>query len=119
MNFDVSVIIVAGGVGTRMQSDIPKQFLEIEQKPIFIYSIARVLSAFNEAQVILVLPVSHLEAAKKMVANYLPDHSIEFCTGGNTRYDSVANGLQLVRNHVVMVHDAVRPFINETLLHQL
>lgn len=119
MNAAVSIIIVAGGRGSRMLSELPKQFIAIDGKPIFIHSIMAFVAAFAEAELVLVLPEAHIHLAQTLMDTHLPQVQMQYIVGGDTRYHSVAHGLAVVTGEVVMVHDAVRPFIHTSLLHTL
>lgn len=114
-----SVIIVAGGKGERMQSEIPKQFLKIHSKPVLMHTI-EVFHTFNpEIQIIVVLPESQLPVWDEMCTNHNFKISHQITTGGSTRFNSVVNGLALVeKGNLVAVHDGVRPLVSlETLQH--
>ena len=111
------VIIVAGGKGIRMNSEIPKQFLLLKDKPILIRTIESFIH-FDER--ILVLPQSQFEYWKKLCLenNFKVSHKI--VGGGNTRFQSVKNGLEKVDNtSVVAIHDGVRPLVSENLINTL
>jgi len=111
-----SVIIVAGGSGTRMGTEIPKQFLEIGNKPIIVLTIEKFVGIADE--IILVLPRLHFDLWNSIAAQFLLDVNIQMVEGGNTRFQSVANGLKFVKNKesVVAVHDAVRPFVSKAVI---
>lgn len=111
------VVIVAGGKGVRMNSEIPKQFLLLKEKPILIHTIEN-FRHFDER--ILVLPQSQIGYWKKLCLenNFKISHKI--VEGGNTRFQSVKNGLEKVDNNsVVAIHDGVRPLISENLINSL
>ena len=107
-----SVIIVAGGKGLRMGSDLPKQFLPVGGKPVLM----RTLEAFRKydamLQIILVLPREQQDFWKQLCEEH--HFSVEHLVadGGETRFHSVKNGLVLVQAPgLVGVHDGVRPFV--------
>ena len=107
------VIIVAGGKGLRMGSDIPKQFLPIGGKPVLMRTIERFREYSEDLQIILVLPKPQQDYWKGLCKEY--DFKVEYllANGGETRFHSVQNGLALVPDDaegVVGVHDGVRPF---------
>jgi len=104
-------IIVAGGKGTRMQADIPKQFIEIHGKPVLMHTLEAFHRYDDSIQLILVLPASQLNAWKKLCLKhaFLLPHQI--VSGGETRYNSVLNGLSEIKTPaLIAVHDGVRPF---------
>ena len=106
-------IIVAGGKGTRMQADIPKQFIEIHGKPVLMHTLEAFHRYDDSIQLILVLPASQLNAWKKLCLKhaFLLPHQI--VSGGETRYNSVLNGLAQIKTPaLIAVHDGVRPFVS-------
>jgi 2-C-methyl-D-erythritol 4-phosphate cytidylyltransferase len=107
-----SVIIVAGGIGTRMNSDIPKQFLEISGKPIVMHTIEKFYSFDRSITIILVLPEQHILLWHKLVEKHNFNIPLQLANGGETRFDSVKNGLKIIKNGIVAIHDAVRPFVS-------
>ncbi len=117
------VIIVAGGKGLRMGSDIPKQFLPIGGKPVLMRTIERFREYSPTLQIILVLPKAQQEYWRELCLKYnfpLPQQggarggsSYLLADGGETRFHSVQHGLALIPDDaqgVVGVHDGVRPF---------
>lgn len=113
-------IIVAGGSGTRMLSQIPKQFLDLNGKPVICYSIESFLSVFPDIQIIVVLPKDYIEHGKSVLANIQSTQPILYVEGGQSRFHSVKNGLMSVQNRgIVFIHDAVRPCISIDLLQRL
>ena len=107
------VIIVAGGKGLRMGSDIPKQFLPIGGKPVLMRTIERFREYSEDLQIILVLPEAQQDYWKKLCDEYHFEVEYLLANGGETRFHSVQNGLALIPDDaegVVGVHDGVRPF---------
>ena len=114
MNFSqYNVIIVAGGTGTRMQSTIPKQFIEIKGKPILIHTIEKFLAFDEFMNVIVCVHKDYLTEANFMLAEHFPDKNIQTVLGGETRFHSVKNGLNCIsnKNDIVGIHDAARPLV--------
>lgn len=111
-------IIVAGGSGVRMGSSIPKQFLLLNDKPIIVYSVLAFLHAYNDIEIILVLPENYIAEGKRIITAFgLPADKINAVAGGQTRFHSVQNGLQEVKEEaVVFVHDAVRCLVSANLI---
>jgi len=110
-------ILVAGGSGTRMNTSTPKQFLLLNNKPLIYYTINTFLNAFNDIDIVLVLPEEHLETGNSIISTYFQDKKITIAIGGKTRFDSVKNGLNLVtENSIVFVHDAVRCLVSADLI---
>lgn len=106
-------IIVAGGIGTRMKSDVPKQFLRIDGDPIIVHSIRKFLAFDKAVEIIVVLPEVHLKQWDAIAFQYFSDQNIAITSGGLTRSASVMSGLALIDGDgIVAVHDAVRPFVS-------
>ena len=107
------IIIVAGGKGLRMGSDIPKQFLPIGGKPVLMRTLERFRQYSPSLQIILVLPKAQQEYWQKLCKEYAFDIDCQLADGGETRFHSVQNGLAKIPDNaqgVVGVHDGVRPF---------
>lgn len=107
------VIIVAGGKGLRMGSDIPKQFLPIGGKPVLMRTLERFRAYDTDLKIILVLPEAQQDYWRQLCEQYHFDVKYELANGGQTRFQSVQNGLALIPDDaegVVGVHDGVRPF---------
>ena len=107
------IIIVAGGKGLRMGSDIPKQFLPIGGKPVLMRTLERFREYSPTLQIILVLPQAQQDYWHQLCKDY--DFKVEYvlANGGETRFHSVQNGLAKIPDDaegVVGVHDGVRPF---------
>ena len=109
-------IIVAGGTGTRMGGELPKQFQLLKGKPVLWYTLKAFTDAYEDVQIILVLPENFLEKGEQ-IAKEFSLHRIRITAGGETRFHSVKNGLRLVDAHaIVFVHDAVRCLVTPQLI---
>lgn len=107
------VIIVAGGKGLRMGTDIPKQFLPIGGKPVLMRTLERFREYSEALQIILVLPKDQQDYWKELCKEYNFNVEYLLADGGQTRFHSVQHGLALIPDDaegVVGVHDGVRPF---------
>ena len=107
------IIIVAGGKGLRMGSDIPKQFLPIGGKPVLMRTLERFREYSPSIQIILVLPKAQQDYWRQLCADYHFNVEYQLADGGETRFHSVQHGLALIPDKaegVVGVHDGVRPF---------
>jgi len=110
-------IIVAGGKGVRMKSEIPKQFLLLNELPILMHTLKQ-FSHFEE--IVLVLPHSQFEFWKELCKTYNFTQQHTLVEGGKTRFHSVKNGLEKVQdNSIVAIHDGVRPLISTALINNL
>lgn len=111
-------VIVAGGSGQRMGANMPKQFLLLKGKPILQHTLQSFLSAYDDIHIILVLPASNLQQGRDIANELQVESRITITSGGESRFQSVKNGLQLVTHpSVVFVHDGVRCLISEKLIH--
>lgn len=107
------VIIVAGGKGLRMGTDIPKQFLPIGGKPVLMRTIERFREYSADLQIILVLPKAQQAYWKELCQKHNFTVIYQLADGGETRFHSVQHGLAMIPDDaegVVGVHDGVRPF---------
>ncbi|MFN8253960.1 MAG: 2-C-methyl-D-erythritol 4-phosphate cytidylyltransferase [Ferruginibacter sp.] len=112
-------VIVAGGAGTRMGAGIPKQFLLLKEKPVLYYTLHTFLQAYDDLQIILVLPEEYVGAGQEVIDAFFDYSRIQITVGGRTRFHSVQNGLQLVMEEsIVFVHDAVRCLLSTDLVHR-
>jgi 2-C-methyl-D-erythritol 4-phosphate cytidylyltransferase len=110
-------IIVAGGTGQRMGSVVPKQFLEIENKTILLHTIDQFVAAFSDVELVIVLPATYIEEGKILLQNSNITNKVTFISGGDTRFQSVKNGLtQVNESAIVFVHDAVRCLLTPALI---
>ena len=112
-------VIVAGGSGTRMGGDLPKQFLLLKDKPVLYYSLKAFLDAFDDLEVILVLPIEYTDMGQEIIDAYFDKERIHITEGGDTRFQSVKNGLELITDEsVIFVHDAVRCLVSKELIYR-
>lgn len=107
-----SVIIVAGGSGKRMGSDLPKQFLEVAGKPVLMHTIETFFRYDQAISIVLVLPKSQHEYWNGLVEKYKFSIAHKVAKGGVERFFSVKNGLEYVDSGIVAVHDGVRPLVS-------
>jgi 2-C-methyl-D-erythritol 4-phosphate cytidylyltransferase/2-C-methyl-D-erythritol 2,4-cyclodiphosphate synthase len=112
----VSAIIAAGGRGSRVGADRPKQFLDIAGRSLLDLSVAAIASSGRIDDIVVAVPPDHLEQAQSQVRN--PGKPINFVAGGRRRQDSVANAFAHVArgSDVVLVHDAARPFVSRDVI---
>jgi 2-C-methyl-D-erythritol 4-phosphate cytidylyltransferase len=108
-----AVIIVAGGTGSRMNNELPKQLIEINSKPVIVYSIEKFLSFNKDIQVIISLHADYFELFEKIKIQHNLKN-IQVVQGGDTRYQSVKNALVFLNKNVTIVgvHDAARPLVS-------
>ncbi len=111
------IIIVAGGSGSRMGSEIPKQFLELAGKPVLMHTL-QVFSDFDpDSQLILVLPSAQQEFWNELCQKHSFSLSHRVVSGGQSRFHSVKNGLAAIEGAgIVFIHDGVRPLVSRETL---
>ncbi|WP_343703440.1 2-C-methyl-D-erythritol 4-phosphate cytidylyltransferase [Chitinophaga sp.] len=110
-------VIVAGGSGQRMGSATPKQFLALAGKPVLYHTIAAFRAAYEDMHIVLVVPEAHQSQIAYVLAAFDRPPSVTLVTGGETRFHSVRNGLQVIKQEaVVFVHDGVRPLVSPSLV---
>ena len=110
-------VIVAGGSGLRMGTVVPKQFLELDGKPVLWYTLTAFLKAFNDLEIILVVPEAHVEKGLEIIRSTFEPDRIGITVGGETRFHSVKKGLDHIQQHsIVFVHDGVRCLITPELI---
>lgn len=111
-------LIAAGGNGTRMQSQVPKQFLLLSGKPVLMRTIEKFIEADLQIQIILVLPETEIPEWKKLCASFSFSVSHQIVAGGASRFQSVKNGLGKIddENSIVAIHDGVRPLASVELI---
>lgn len=118
MNADVQLILVAGGMGTRLGHALPKALVPINGTPLIV----RTLQAFEDAQLaqsaIIVHPADFREAFAHAVEATFPEHTCTLIAGGAERSDSVRQGLAVLSSttHIVLIHDAARPFVTHSAI---
>jgi 2-C-methyl-D-erythritol 4-phosphate cytidylyltransferase len=106
-------IIVAGGSGSRMKSEEPKQFLKILGKPVLAYTLQVFYSFDPSIEIIVVLPEKQIKRWEELKKEDNITISHKICAGGSTRFQSVKNGLdQINADGIVAIHDGVRPFVS-------
>lgn len=118
------VIIVAGGKGLRMGSDLPKQFIPVAGKPLLMHTVEKFGDWNPDAEIILVLPADHQPYWKMLCKEIGCRAKHRIVTGGETRFLSVRNGLEVIRAEIgegaenvwVAVHDGVRPFVSTEVI---
>jgi 2-C-methyl-D-erythritol 4-phosphate cytidylyltransferase len=110
-------VIVAGGSGTRMGSDIPKQFLKINDLPVLMHTINTFHNFDSGMKLILVLPESQIDYWQQLCTEHQFEVQHQIAKGGSTRFDSVKNGLALIdESALIGIHDGVRPFVSPDTL---
>src|SRR6266436_6464542 len=109
----IAAILPAAGLGTRMGAETPKQFLELDGVPIVIWSLRRIASCDLVTDIIVATRGDDVAKVEERVRKEKFKQGVRVVRGGDSRQDSVAQALELVSNdtEIVLVHDAVRPFV--------
>jgi 2-C-methyl-D-erythritol 4-phosphate cytidylyltransferase len=109
----IAAILPAAGLGTRMGAEMPKQFLELNGTPIVIHSLRRIASCALVTDLIVATRTDEIGRLEERIARERFKQTVRVLKGGDSRQDSVAAALREVPNEVeiVLVHDAVRPFV--------
>lgn len=118
------VIIVAGGKGLRMGSDLPKQFIPVKGRPLLMHTVEKFGDWNPNAEIVLVLPADHQPYWKMLCREIGCQVEHRIVAGGETRFHSVRNGLEAIRgeieqdaeNVLIAVHDGVRPFVSTKVI---
>jgi 2-C-methyl-D-erythritol 4-phosphate cytidylyltransferase len=106
-------LIVAGGSGSRMKTDIPKQFLDLAGKPLLMRTMERFAAFDPLIRLVLVLPGMHMDYWNELCSKYRFRLPHTLAGGGLTRFQSVRNGLSVLPDHgLVFIHDGVRPLVS-------
>src|SRR5437879_2632990 len=109
----IAAILPAAGLGTRMGAETPKQFLELDGTPIVILSLRRIAACPQVTDIIVATRADEVARLKERIAREKFKQPVRVVKGGDSRQDSVAAALREVANdtEIVLVHDAVRPFV--------
>lgn len=107
-------IVVAGGTGSRMNSDVPKQFMEVMGKPVIAYTINSLSKCNDIDEIIIVTLPDYIVYCKDIVDEFSFKKVSKIVSGGSTRQMSVYNGLKEIGDDVdiVAIHDGARPLID-------
>jgi 2-C-methyl-D-erythritol 4-phosphate cytidylyltransferase len=117
MHYKEYALIVAGGKGTRIKSRLPKQFLELNGKPILLHTLEAFYRYSEKIIIVLVLPEDDFEIWSELCKKHNFNQSIILQKGGETRFQSVKNGLgKIEAPGLVAIHDGVRPLVSEDII---
>lgn len=117
-----TAIILSGGVGSRMGLDIPKQYIEVDGNPIFTYCLKTFLSCDFIDMIVIGVATEWLGFVKNAISKLTPSVPIYYSIPGDTRQLSIYNALVTAKNHgvssndIVIIHDAARPLVSESLI---
>ncbi len=114
----LSVIITAGGIGKRFTSSVPKQFLPLLGTPVLMRTINVFYQWDNKVQIILTLPADWVEYWQNLMREHEFNVPHSIVEGGEERYHSIKNALDSCQGDYVMIHDGVRPLVDEETLNR-
>lgn len=112
-------IIVAGGMGSRMLSTIPKQFLLLNGTPVLMHTLQAFYNSHQRPQLIVVLPADFHSYWEQLCLTHNFTISHQLVSGGETRFQSVKNGLDVIADNeetLIAIHDAVRPLTSREII---
>ena len=117
-------IILSGGVGTRMNTNIPKQYLLVNEKPIINYSIEKFLANPSIDEIVIAIADEWCQFVIEHIESLMPTKNIYFSHAGITRQHSIYNALKVIKqkghadHDIVIIHDAARPLVNMDLINK-
>jgi len=118
------VILLAGGVGKRMGADIPKQFMEVNEKPIIAYTLERFQDNNQIEKIVVICVKDWIDYLKEIINKYNLSKVKWIVEGGNNGHDSIRNGVFFLRDKIdsddfIIVHDAVRPILPQKVINEV
>ncbi len=108
-----SFILLSGGTGTRMNNNVPKQYMMLCGKPLIMHTLERIDDLEEIDEVIIVCQSDYEEIIGEHIANYHLNKIYKFAPAGKSRQESVYNGLKLAERDQVIIHEAARPFVKK------
>ncbi len=115
-NESIAAIIVAGGAGARLGGTTPKGFVSLGDKPLFLHSLEIFLHHSAVKEAVLVIPDGFEPYARIILREAGISPQVTLITGGKERWQSVKNGVEATSAHWVLVHDAARPFVTNSVI---
>lgn len=120
-------VILAGGIGSRMGGDKPKQYLTVKGKPIIIYTIEKFLVVPEFEKVIVLCPKQWVEHTKNLIEKHIAPAKdiVAVIEGGSTRNETIMNAVKLIESEgnlnddtIIVTHDSVRPFVTHRIIEE-
>ena len=120
-------VILAGGVGSRMGGEKPKQYLNLKGKPIIVYTIEKFFTCPQFEKVIVLCPAQWVEHTRNLIAKHLAPagERIAVIEGGETRNETIMNAVKFIEaegnlndDTVIVTHDSVRPFVTHRIIEE-
>ena len=120
----VYAIVLAGGTGSRMKSDLPKQFLILNGKQIILHKINKLLSNKNDDKIVVACKQEYIDYLEKLLKENNISN-VDITVGGSNRLYSVVNGIKHIKNNygineedIFLAHDSVRPFVSNRIIQE-
>ena len=114
-----TLLLLNGGIGTRVGANQPKQFLKINGIPMIVYSAVRAEACERINEIVINYPEGWLDETRALIADYGIKTAIKYVPAGVTRHDSVRLMLEAASNDKVLIHEAARPVISEQVFDRL
>ena len=120
-------VVLAGGVGSRMGGDKPKQYLTVKEKPIIIYTIEKFISVPQLEKVIVLCPSQWVEHTKNLIQKHIAPAAdrVAVIEGGSTRNETIMNAIAFIESEgnldedtIIVTHDSVRPFVTYRIIRE-
>lgn len=120
-------VILAGGVGSRMGGDKPKQYLTVKDKPIIIYTIEKFFAVPDFEKIIVLCPKQWVEHTKNLIEKHIAPvkDRVVVIEGGVTRNETIMNAIAFIENEgnlsddtIIVTHDSVRPFVTNRIIEE-
>ena len=120
-------VVLAGGVGSRMGGDKPKQYLTVKDKPIIIYTIEKFISVPQLEKILVLCPSKWVEHTKNLIAKHIAPAAdrVAVIEGGSTRNETIMNAIRYIENEgnlnddtIIVTHDSVRPFVTYRIIEE-
>lgn len=118
-------VILAGGIGSRMGGDKPKQYLNVNGKPIIIYTIEKFIVSPELEKIIVLCPKQWVEHTKNLIEKYIAPAGdrVVVIEGGATRNETIMNAIRFIdgegnlnEDTIIVTHDSVRPFVTSRII---
>ena len=118
-------VVLAGGMGTRMgNTDKPKQYMELGEKPVIIHTIEKFYIHPEIENTIVLCPKAWVKHTENIIKKHIPDtNAIHVIEGGETRNDTIMNAISFIEEKyglfedtIIVTHDSVRPFISHRII---